>query len=411
MLKRQRKVLKILLLISFIFCGQSVFSVDLNAFKKRFQINRDEQGNLTFIRDTSIQSQFSIQPYIEFIKETLLNEQSLMSFKTDYDRTIYELLGNEKENFIGYGSLKNDSQSKIVVDSLRELEKIDFDQVFNNSKFKEVIAKFESKLSDALLKVDPTVVAHAMDKDFFYQRKLADQALTWGLNFAKDRLSSLPILNTAFYVLVRVKDLLKQRRLYHQNMLLHYIENVPASQLGITDKEANHIMSSIYESRIQWFAFWESRNAQSTWDKFGVNNFYSSIRTNNNRFRDLRGTYSSIGSRLNYAFQDVVKTKDRIILNLFHTKHMFSSDLSVAYNRDKPKSVRRVRVIAQLAELGLSFLPIPSFIKRRGEDFIKSYYKEQTLIEGALYGYFEMTGNKGMLDRLKNQILNPFEKL
>ncbi|MCR9204907.1 MAG: hypothetical protein NXH75_10035, partial [Halobacteriovoraceae bacterium] len=378
---------------------------------KRFQFVRNDQGELQLVRDRSITMNFSIRPYLEFIKNSLKEEQALMASKADYDQQVLELFGNEQENFIGYGDEKSDTQAKIIVDSLRTLEGVDFDKVFNDSKFQEVIKKFEWKLSDALLKLDPTVLAHANDKDFFYQKRVTYQALTWALNFAKKRLSSVPILNTASYVLVRVEELVRQRRLYHQNMLLHYIEQVPESELGISHEEANHIMSSVYESRISWFAFWESQAAQANWDKFGVNKFFTDIRFNNNRFRSMRRGFDSVGSRLNYGFQDVVQEGENLVLNLFNTQHMFSSKLSVAYNRDKPQQAVRRRMVAQLAELGLSFLPLPSFIKGIGEDFIQSYYKDQVLMEGALYGHFEMNGDQDMLRKLRVQVLNPFETL
>lgn len=411
MLKRLNLSPRVVAALCFLALGFSAQALDLKPFKKRFEFVRNDQGELQYVRDRSITMNFSIAPYLQFIKESLQQEQALMANKADYDQNVLNLLGNQQENFIGYGDQKSDSQAQIIVDSLRTLEKVDFDKVFNDSRFKEVMTKFEWKLSDALMKLDPTVLAHATDMDFFYQKRVTYQALTWALNFAKKRLSSVPILNTASYVLVRVEELVRQRRLYHQNMLLHYIERVPESELGISHEEANHIMSSVYESRIDWFAFWESRAAQANWDKYGVNKFFTAVRFNNNRFRKLSPGFDSVGTRLNYAFQDVVLDGENVVLNLFNTDHMFSSKLSVAYNRDNPNKALRKRMVVQLAELGLSFLPLPSFIKNIGEDFIQSFYKEQVLIEGALYGHFEMNGDQEMLRRLKVMVLNPFETL
>jgi hypothetical protein len=100
-----------------------------------------------------------------------------------------------------------------------------------------------------------------------------------------------------------------------------------------------------------------------------------------------------------------------VVLNLFNTDNMFSKKLAVAYNLDKPAKTMRKRMVVQLAELGLSFLPLPSFIKGIAEDFMKSFYKEQVLIEGALYGHFESKGDQEILRRLRLQVLNPFETL
>lgn len=401
------------LVLIFSLLSFSVSAADLAPFKKRFKFVKDDQGKLLMVKDNSIRMKFSIAPYLNFIKSSLQQEQALMKSKSDYEGAIKSLFeqDGEVENFLGYGDQKSDGQAQIIVDSLKRLENVDFDQVFSNPEFKNVMTEFEWKLGDALQKLDPTVLAHAQDMDFFYQKRITYQVLTWALNFAKKRLSQIPVLNTASYVLVRVEELVRQRRLYHQNMLLHYIEQNPAEDLGITHEEANHIMSSIYESRIPWFAFWESRAAQANWDKYGVNKFFTPIRTNNARFRRMRSTYAQVGKRLNYAFQEVVYKDENVVLNLFNTEHMFSRNLSVAYNLDNPNKTLRKRMVVQLAELGLSFIPLPSFIKGIAEDFMKSFYKEQVLIEGALYGHFESNGNQEALRRLRLQVLNPFETL
>ncbi len=408
--------------------SMTVFSQDLSHFKKRFKFVRDDAGKLSTVKDTSITMKFSIRPYLEFIKESLQQEQALMKSKADYDQRIEDLFGANQEQFLMHdkssrsrrdsrnrrrrGNAQGDnSNPSLIVESLRKLEDIDFDKVFADPKFQEVMTKFEFKLRDALMMLDPTVLAHASNPRFFYQKRVTYQVLTWALNFAKDRLSQIPILNTASYVLVRVEELVRQRRLFHQNMLLHYIEKVPESQLGITAEEANHIMSSIYESRIDWFAFWESNAAVANWDKYGVNKFFTSIRFNNNRFRRMSTTFDEVGKRLNYAFQEVDFKGEAVIANLFQTDHMFSKNLSVSYNYDNPGKVMRKRLVVQLAELGLSFVSLPSFIKGIATDWMQSFYKEQALTEGALYGHFEMYNQKDELQMLRLQILNPFETL
>mgnify|MGYP000005776169 CR=1 FL=1 len=404
----KQKIWSLLVLLVF---SVSTLAQDLSGFKNRFQFVRDDQGQLELVKDSSIRMAFSIRPYLEFIKDSLQREQALMKSKGDYDQRIRNLFDRENENFLGYGDQKQDGQAQIVVDSLRALENVDFDKVFSDPKFNDVMAKFEFKLRDALNQLDPTVMAHVQNPRFFYQKRVTYQVLTWGLNFAKKRLSQLPILNTASYVLVRVEELVRQRRNFHQNMLLHYLEQVPEDQLGLSHEEVNHIMSSIYESRIPWYAFWESNAAVANWDQFGTNKFFTDIRTYNNRFRRMSSTFDQVGKRLNYAFQDVNREGEKVAVNLFNTQHMFSRDLSVAYNYDNPGKTVRTRMVVQLAELGLSFVPLPSFIKGLAEDFLQSFYKQQVLIEGALYGHFEINGDQDALRMMKIQILNPFETL
>jgi len=394
---------------------KNTLAYDLAPFKKRFEFVRNDEGEVEFVRDHSIIMSFSIQPYLKFIKESLQNEQKLMKNKGDYDYQIEELFNSvdqsQQTKYLVAGDNKSSSDNAVIVDSLRQLEGIDFDEVFSHPQFKEVVLGFEQKMSEALLTLDPTIMAHLKDKNFFYQKRLTYQVLTWGLNFAKRKLSSIPVLNTVSFVLTKVEEMIRQRRIYHQNMLLHYLENFSEGELGITAMEVNHIMSSIYESRIDWFAFWESNSAKANWDQYGTNNFFSTIRFYNNRLRRMSSIYPSLGDRINYGYQVASTEKGDVILDLANTSNMFSSKLAVAYYFDSPKKVRRVRMVAQLAQLGLSFVPMGSFFKGLIDNYIDSFYRQQSLAEGALYGHFESMGDSEFTTVLKNQVLNPFETL
>ena len=182
--------------------------------------------------------------------------------------------------------------------------------------------------------------------------------MTWGLDFARKRMSSIPMLNTVSYVIQEVEKLILERRQFHQNMLLHYLENFNETELGLTHDEVNLIWSSIYESRIQWFAFWESNAAKANWAKYGIDNFYSNYRIATNNLRKAQNIYSEVGERMNYAFQKVTYNNEKVIVNLFNKEGMFQNRPALAYNFDRPTQVARKRVVLNLAELGLSFVPL-----------------------------------------------------
>jgi len=52
---------------------------DLSAFQMRFELVRNDQGAVVQIKDRSLQSATSLRPYIEFVRNTLKNEQALMA--------------------------------------------------------------------------------------------------------------------------------------------------------------------------------------------------------------------------------------------------------------------------------------------------------------------------------------------
>jgi hypothetical protein len=390
----------ICLLFSFVISANP-----LQFYEKRFELVK-EDGKLKLVRDSSLGLKFKMRPYLKALKESLIAEQKRMKNKADYNREIDLLLG-EKSSFE-----KSDIENKKVIKkSLKALENIDIEKIFADSGFQDVMNKFEGRLQKALEGLDPRTLAHVQDQRFFYRKNVTYQVVKWALGFAKKRLSTVPLLNAASYVLVKVESLIRERRLYHQNMLLHYLENFSGDELGMTHLESNHVFSSIYESRIQWFMFWESNIAVKTWDRYGTKRFYQELRNANSRFRPFRRNYGQILERLDFAFQKVNFEGEDLILNLFHKQSMFNKRPSIAFNYSKPKKVARLRSVLQLAELGLNYLSLPSFIKSLTGNYMKSFYKEQTLLEGALFAHFESENDEAGMRRLRRQYVNPYDLL
>lgn len=390
------------IVLTFLLALPSAFALP-DAFQKRFKFVKKD-GKLIEVRDASMTAGFSIRPYVEFIKDNLKKEQALMNSKSDYFMEVEELLA---EDFKSMGDEKGD-QTQIVVDALKALRDIDVDAIFENPQFKQYIEKIEIKMGDALNSLNPFVIARVDNSSYFYKRAVTYQVVKWGLDLARKIFSSVPILNTASYVLVKVEKLIRERREFHQNMLMHYIEN-HESELGLEKEEVDLIYSSIQESRIPWFAFWESNAAKQGWDKYGVNKFYANVRMANTRLRANRGRYSRSGSRLNFAFQEVVENNENVIVNLFDTNDMFNSKPAVAYNLDNPQKIARKRMVLQLAGLGMSFLSLPSWIKDIADGYIKSHYEKQRITEGSLFGYFESQGETLMQEEIIKQYQNPFD--
>lgn len=412
----KRSTIMLAILTCLMFSLEALAS-NVESFHKRFQIIRAKDGSLVGIRDRSLPVSFSVRPYVEMVKSHLLEEQALID--TDslapgmYDESVRELLAEEEESFLANGGTPTEFNQRVneIVISLKELAALKTDEIFKNQKFNEVLSQYEVKMQNALLLLDPSMLANVKDSTFFYKKNTSYQAVTFGLNLAKKMLSEVPLLNTASYVVVQVEKMITERRNFHQNMLLHYLENYKEADLGLTPAEVNMIWSSIYESRIPWFAFWESKNAVANWDKYGVSSFYANFRVATNKLRANEVNYTAIGDRVNFAFQVVEYKNEKVIVNLFNNEHRFSKLPAVAYNYNRPKDVTRKRIMLNMAQLGLSFVTIPSIIKDQVDGFIKSFYVGQKITEGALYGYFESQKDAKGMQVLQKQYLNPFDTL
>ena len=397
---------KLIVLLFLLLSVEVTWSKSTENFEKRFKLVRKD-GVLVSVIDNSITMNFGLKKYVRYIKEKIKNEQKMIYGSFDYDSSVRELFNDEQS------LMRNASKGKTYIDylveSLNELPRVNVDKVFNNPKFVEVLEAYESKLGDVLAKLDPRVIARPQDSSFFYKKRATYQALQWGLSFAKKRLSTIPMLNTAAYVMVEVEKLVRTRREFHQNMFLHYLNEFEEAELGITEIEANQIFSSIYESRIPWFAFWESSAAKSNWNAYGARKFFAGVRMANKRFRSVSRNYDRGGQRVTYSFQEVSFEGDDVIINLFDNEGMLHSTPAVAYSVNNPKKIARKRLLLQLGGLGVSFLPVSQFIKDIVDNGLKSYYEKQMITEGALYGHFESSQNSEGLSVVKNQYLNPFE--
>lgn len=413
--------MKTLTLIAALLClftvgSQNAEAKSADAFHKRFQVIRAQDGKLIGIRDRTLPVKFSVIPYVEMVKSQLKNEQALLattSFNGGYEAAVRSVLDEDREMLLsqGYTSDEYERNVQTVVDSLKQLAVLNVDKVFTNPSFNEIVGKFEGKMTDAILMLDPTIVANVQDPTFFYKKNVTYKAVSWALDYARQKLSNIPVLNTISHVVVQVEKLITERRNFHQNMLLHYLENFKESELGLTHDEVNMIWSSIYESRIPWYAYWESGKAKSTWMTYGTDNFYAGFRLASAKLRSSGALYTEITERMNYAFQKVTYNNEKVVINLFDNEGTFINRPAVAFNYDRPTQIARKRVMLNMAELGLSFISLPASLKDTASNFMKSFYVNQKITEGALYGYFESMGETQGMGVLKAQYLNPFDML
>ena len=393
--------------LGLILCLVSINTTVLaNEFADRFEFVRKE-GKLIAVRDKSLTTSFKVTDYMKYIKEQLLQEQALMAQESgNYGDDMRTLLYDDENSAV---RTRGDQNVENIVASMQELGNIDFEAVFNNPVFNEVITKFESKLQEAFFYIDPQLVAKPDNSSFFYKRAITHQVVSWGLNFARKKLSTIPLLNTAAYAITEIEKMITKRRLYHQNNLLTYLELFPAAELGLTKVEADSIFSSVYESRIPWYAFWESSKAKLNWSRYGSSKFYAGFRVGSTKLRNFKNLYSSVGERYSYAFQEVVYKDERVIINLFDKNNKMDSKPAIAYSFDRPKRIKRIRSVLTLARLGLSFVSMPAFIKDFAQDYMKSFYETQQITEGALLTNFLLRGDDEAAKVMKSQYINAFD--
>ena len=379
---------------------------NLEGFNKRFTFKRSADGSLQSVKMNFATKGFTIAPYLRQIKEDLKSEIERMRQKSVYQAEL-----DEFTEFLGDGqpnTKENQENIALVRDAIENLPNVDVDSSFSQIQANGVLKQFEFDLKDALAMLDVSIIAYPNDARFFYRKNVTYEVVKKALDFAKKKFDSVPLLNLVSFVIVQVHDMALEQRTFHQNMMLHYLQNFSPEELGLNKKEADMVFSSIYESRISALNLPESNKAASNWLRYGSDNFFNIVRSANTKIRRSASTYDSVSTRYNYAFVEVVENGEKLVKNLVDGKHMFSSKASTAYNYTKPNQIKRTRALLNIGELALGFLPIPGWIKSQVEGFVESFYVQQRLTEGALVGYFESNGNSAMARTIKNQMANPY---
>jgi len=396
------KIICAMMVLTMSFSAMSAQNFD--AFKKRFTYLKNAQGEVSYVR-MNMTAKFSIAPYIKMVVSDLKAEIARLKNKDSGEIEINEFIATLEQN--SDKSIESEERILAIRDSLLNLKNIDVDGVFNEITKHNALEKFKNELKDALMLLDLSVIASTEDARYFYKRNVTYEVVKRAIDFAKSKFDNIPVLNLISFIFVRVHDLVLEQRLFHQNMMLHYLENSSESDLGITVKDADRIFSSIYESRIGAINLPESNRANDNWARYGLDKFYAMVRMANNKLRRSQSTYD-VKARYNYAFFEAIEDGERVIKNLVNNQHMFSGKMATAYNYDKPNEVKRFRTLLNLGQVGLGFLPLPGWLKGQVDNFIESYYVEQKRLEGALIGHFEMTGNTQMVQNIKMQLVNPY---
>jgi len=368
-----------------------------DAFYKRFTGERDAKGKLQFIRDRWIKPGFSLDPLIEQVKHDLQIEQTrpLEQSYAEIDTTIDDA--------------KARSGAKKAV---KAIHGVDLNNIFDNALMKNILKNYEQLLSEHVA-FDVDVLAAPADNAFFYRKAVTHEIMVQALKFAAKQLNNAPILGVADYIIETAEKLVRERRTYHQNMLLYYLEKFKPEDLGLTHDEVMHVTSSIFESRLVALSYLDHTMARDMWDIYGGLMFDSMYRTaqeNLEGYQNLK-YYEKTGERVALPFLEVTEKGVHKIINLLDKKHEYSQKPAVAYYYDNPNLVAEKRLLCQVIQIGAHLLPLSSVGMQYIDEFAESSYANQRITEGWLVGYFEANADQKAVQTLYKQNMNPYDLL
>ncbi len=387
--------------------------------EKRFRFVRTQSGELIAVRAPWLSNRMSVRPFIEQVKRDLFNEQQIFASYAakgqtfDYRQQLRAELAQLEDVFESQKSGKVGLNFQQIMDYLENaianLSVVDGQGAVDEVAAEGLLEEYALEMERNWTHFQLDIVARLDDARFFYRRASTHKILDWALGQAARRFSSLPLLNTISYILKQVHRLTLEQRAFAQNMLLYYLDRYQPAELGLSTEEYGHILSSIYESRISWFNYIESNRAAENWLRYGSNHYYAVLRGASGKLNNYVQRHSvQEATRLNFAFARVQSEENDLAINLINNVHSYTANPAVAFDFNRPHRIRNLRRLIRLGQLGLSFLPIPNWIKSNVDSFASSTYQPHVLTEGALVGWFEDQGDEQMVQLLMNQIANPF---
>ncbi len=202
-------------------------------------------------------------------------------------------------------------------------------------------------------------------------------------------------------------DMILERRNYFQNYLLYHLEKYGPEKFGITPSESRKIKSSIFESRIRWWEFWERSEAQVTWESYGHNKHLDSLVAAKKRKKTEIQDLEVWGRPLGFAFHDGEIGSAKRIVNLLTPHNIVSEKLSHAFDFSKPQKIITGRMLYFLVQLGVRFAPVPA-ASTVFDFFMDSLYIPQRQMEGSLFGYLRDENSFDYAKQIALQSINPF---
>lgn len=202
-------------------------------------------------------------------------------------------------------------------------------------------------------------------------------------------------------------DMILERRAFFQNYLLYHFEKYGPEKFGVSQNEAKRIKSSIFESRIRWWAFWERKLARMDWDKYGHGKHLDNQMSADRRRKAEALELKIWGTPMGFAFHNGENDGNKKVVNLVTPRNAISKRLSYGFDYANPEKLRLERLLYFVLQMGVRLAPVPA-VSTVFDFFVESFYVPQRQMEGSLYGFFSDSGSREQAHKIARQSINPF---
>lgn len=366
----------------------------LEAYKKRFRIIRDEEGVALRIIDKSLHTRLSFNNFSQTYFNWFIKESPELNMASEFISP-----GAEAE------SMEINRQLNII---LEELKKYKLGILIQSNAFKKINLFLSSEFKKVST-VGFRTVSNLENTTFFYQNKHYKKIEAATVKEVKKYFPRVVDEMVVGYLVKRYIGFLRDSRTYHQSILLHYLINFKAEDLGLSNAELGKATSSILEADIKIHNFLSRRRLKKNWSTYGVDKLLEiqseSVRTAT-KFEE-QYEHSPFFANPYFA-RTKMKRGEEVWITPYYQNKALDNTPSLSFDFSRPNFVYKKRRYYEL----ILFAEIQS----ENESKIKKYFthlkfRRQMLKEGLLYGFYESKGNHSMMDKILKQSLNPLENL
>lgn len=317
-----------------------------------------------------------------------------------------ELLADLKKSYIEFKESKTllaSDFSRLAPESKEDREAYARTKAFLNKKFNpELLSDVNLQNEVAKAKIDLKkalslrLLAAPYSPASFDEAQALEHIIDLILKGAKQVISVGPVFDIFEFVLGEYIEALKSRREFYQNQLLVILDSDDGS---FTNEEKSLIRSSIFYSRLSLIKLGDRKDARKHWATFGD-------KTQEKISKKCKGFVDNGDA----AYGNCFKIDGTQIRNGLVKRSMFEKKPSVAYDANKPYSVRDLRRFLLLAKLAIKLVPVPVVggpIKSALSSWINSNYVNQRKSEGLLFGSLKQAGDDNLAAWIVTGSANP----
>jgi hypothetical protein len=383
----------VVLILSLLISFRATAGESLDAYKKRFRIIRDEEGRALRIIDRSLHTRLSFNKFSKTYFDWFIKESPELSMASSFISP-----GAESE------SIDINRQLNLILEKVRKYK---LGVLIQSSAF----SKINIFLSSEFKKVSTVgfrTVSNLENTTFFFQKK--DYRRIEGAT-KKEVAKYFPRIvdeMVVSYLVTRYIGFLRDSRTYHQSILLHYLTNFKAKDLGMNEQEVGKAISSVLEADIKIHNFISRRRLKRNWDRYGKKKLLEIAKESLKTVVGFGDQYQHSPFFANpYFARTKMSRGEEVWIIPYYQNKALDNTPSLSFDFSRPNFVYKKRRYYEL----ILFAEIQSDSKKLKKYFTHLKFRRQMLKEGLLYGFYESKGDSAMMDKILKQSLNPLENL